>query len=64
MSYTHPFDSSIKVSIQVTRKYFDKHPEKYEGFVYDPERGCDFNEHVQLLVDEDGTYLLIREAKD
>ena len=63
--YKSPFAASnTKITIKVTRKYYDRHPEKYEGFVYDTERGCDENEYFKILVNEEGEYLLVKENRD
>jgi hypothetical protein len=60
-----PFNgSNIKMKAKITRKHYEQHPDKYRGFVYDPERGSDYNEFYKVLVNDEGEFLLIREKLD
>ena len=57
----NPFNASkVKVIKVVKKETYDKHPEKYEEFTYDTDRGADINEWYLLLVNKEGEGLLVR----
>lgn len=66
MSINSPLNGDRKImKAKITRKHYEQHKEdKYSGFVYDTERGSDFNEFYKILVNDEGEYLLIREKND
>lgn len=58
----NPFNGNNVVPVKVVkRETYEKNPGKYSEFVYDTDRGADFNEYFMLLVNEKGEGLLIRE---
>ncbi len=58
----NPFNGSKLAVVKVIkRETYEKTKDKYENFKFDTDRGADFNEWYTLLVNEEGSGLLVKE---